>query len=69
MAAIRELVWVEKGGFRGYGCSTCAWVFNSSGPPKGNSFDDVMRNFELLRDHEFALHVCAEHPKAQNAKI
>jgi len=68
MAAIRELVWIEKSGFRGYGCSRCAWVFNSSGPPEGNSFDEVMRNFELQRDNEFALHVCAEYPIANNAK-
>ncbi len=44
------------------GCSECAWVFNPSGPPTGNSFDEMMRNFELQRDREFSSHVCADHP-------
>ena len=68
MAAIRKLIWIEKGGFRGYGCSTCAWVFNPSGPPTGNSFDEMMRSFELQRDKEFDSHVCAEHPIAGHVK-
>ena len=34
----------------------------------GASFDEMMRNFELQRDKEFASHVCAEHPRAQERK-
>ena len=52
-------------GFRGYGCSACAWVFKPSGAPTGNSFDEMMRNFELQRDKEFTSHVCADHPGAR----
>ena len=48
----RKLVWIEERGFRGFGCSECAWVFYPSSEP----------NFELQRDKEFTLHVCADHP-------
>jgi hypothetical protein len=48
----RKLVWIEQQRFRGFGCSRCAWVFNPSSAP----------NFELQRDKEFRLHVCADHP-------
>jgi hypothetical protein len=30
--------------------------------------DEMMRNFELLRDKEFTLHVCAYHPRAKGTK-
>jgi hypothetical protein len=68
MVAIRKLTWIETSRFRGFGCSACAWVFKPSGALTGNSFDEMMRNFELQRDKEFASHVCAEHPIAKNAK-
>ena len=48
----RKLIWIEQQRFRGFGCSECAWVFNPSSAP----------NFELQRDKEFTLHVCADHP-------
>jgi hypothetical protein len=64
----RELAWIEKPGFRGFGCSECDWVFNSSGAPAGKSFDEMMRNFELQRDKEFTLHVCADHPRARSTR-
>jgi hypothetical protein len=51
----RKLVWVERQLFRGFGCSECAWVFNPSSAP----------NFELQRDKEFTLHVCADHSGAR----
>ena len=50
----RKLVWIEQQRFRGFGCSECTWVFNPSSAP----------NFELQRDKEFTLHVCADHPGA-----
>ena len=59
---LRRLVWLDEKRFRGFGCSECAWVFNPSGPPPGNSFDEMMRNFELQRDREFSSHVCADNP-------
>jgi hypothetical protein len=46
---------VERQLFRGFGCSECAWIFNPSSAP----------NFELQRDKEFTLHVCADHPGAR----
>jgi len=59
----RELVWIEKQRFQGFGCSKCNWRFKSSGAPTGRSFDEMLRNFELQRDKEFASHVCADHPQ------
>jgi hypothetical protein len=61
----RNLVWLELQRFRGWGCSECAWVFNSSGPPTGKSLAEAVRNFELQRDKEFRLHVCAGSPKSE----
>ena len=58
----RNLVWIEGIHFKGFGCSGCAWVFNPS-DPTGNSFDEMMRNFELQRDREYSSHVCADHPR------
>ena len=66
MSALRELVWIEHDRFRGWGCSECAWVFNSSGAPTGKSLAESKRNFELQRDREFALHVCADHPRTRS---
>ena len=62
----RKLVWIEQQRFRGFGCSDCGWQFKHSGPLTDTSFDEMMRNFELQRDKEFRLHVCAEHPRAKN---
>jgi len=58
----RQLVWIEQKSFRGYGCSECGWRFKPSGSPMGASLDEMMRNFELQRDKEFAAHVCADSP-------
>ncbi len=66
MSTLRELVWIEHDHFRGWGCSECAWVFNSSGAPTGKSLDESKRNFELQRDKEFKLHVCADRPRAKS---
>ena len=66
MSALRELVWIEDDRFRGWGCSECAWVFNPSGAPTGKSLDESKRNFELQRDKEFKLHVCADRPRAKS---
>jgi len=64
----RRLVWIDEIRLRGFGCSECAWVFNPSGLPTGNSFDEMMRNFEVRRDREFSFHVCADHPRNTSAK-
>jgi hypothetical protein len=57
----RELVWMDQPRFRGWGCSQCAWVFNPPGPPIGETFDAMMRNYEAERDKEFASHLCARY--------
>jgi hypothetical protein len=59
----RKLIWIEEQSFWGWGCSECAWVFNASGSPAGNSLDEMKRNYERRRDEEFATHACAEHPE------
>jgi hypothetical protein len=65
----RMLVWIDEIRLRGFGCSECAWVFNFSGSPTGNSFDWMIQNFELRRDREFSSHICAEHPRNTRAKV
>jgi rubredoxin len=61
----RKLVWVEKETFKGWGCSECAWVFNPSAPPIGESLDAIKRNSELQFTQEFATHPCAERRRAK----
>jgi hypothetical protein len=61
----RKLVWSEQQRFRGFACSECAWVFNASGAPTGNSLDEMVWNFESQRDKEFTSHVCADNPGAR----
>ena len=64
----RKLVWIEELHFQGWGCSECAWVFNPSGAPMGNTLDEMKENYERRRDKDFAAHVCAEYSKAKNTK-
>jgi hypothetical protein len=65
----RKLVWIEEARFQGFGCSECSWRFKASGAPTGASFDEMMRNFELQRDKEFTLHVCAGRPGEKSTSI
>jgi hypothetical protein len=62
----RKLVWIEQQHFRGFGCSECGWRFKPFSALTGTSFDEMVRNFELQRDKEFAFHVCADHPRGKN---
>jgi hypothetical protein len=64
----RKLAWIEEHRFQGWGCSECAWVFNPSGGPIGKSIDEMKENYELRRDKDFAVHVCAEHLRAKNTE-
>jgi hypothetical protein len=59
----RKLVWIEQERFRGFGCSECGWRFAASAVATGSSFDEMMRNFELQREKEFASHVCTDYTK------
>jgi len=69
MAPLRKLIWIQEPRFQGWGCSECAWVFCPSGPPAGNSFQEMKENYLQLRDEESAAHVCAEHPIVKKAKV
>jgi len=64
----RQKVWTKTPQFEGWACTACAWVFRPSGPPLGNSLDEMMLNYELQRDKEYACHVCAEHSIARSAQ-
>jgi rubredoxin len=64
----RKLVSTENQSFWGWGCSECAWVFNPSGPPAGHSIQEMKQKYAQQRDHDFATHLCAEHPKAKPPK-
>jgi hypothetical protein len=63
VAPRREVIWIEDGYFSAWHCSECAWMFTASWPPAGRSFGEMMENYERMRDKEFAIHVCAEHPR------
>ena len=65
MNALRMLIRVEGPCFQGYGCSECTWAFKPSGPLNGNSLDEMKELYKRQRDKEFAIHVCAEHPRAK----
>jgi len=64
----RKLVWIDQKRFRGFGCSECGWRFNPRGAPTGASFDEMMHNFELQRNKEFTLHICADYPRAKSTR-
>jgi hypothetical protein len=64
----RQLVWIKTPQTEAWTCSACAWVFSPSGPPSGNTLDEMMNNFELRRDKEFASHVCTECPRQQSIR-
>lgn len=64
----RKLVYVEQPQFAGWGCSACAWVFKPSGPPSGESLDEMKQHYEGQRDKDFAAHVCAAYPRARDTK-
>jgi hypothetical protein len=64
----RNLVWIEKESFLGWGCSECAWVFKASGIFTGKSLDEMKQDYEQQRDKHFAIHVCAEYPRARKIK-
>ena len=63
----RVLVWIEEQRSAGWGCSECAWVFNASGWPIGNTLEDVTRNFQMQLSEEFASHGCSGYPRTKAA--
>jgi hypothetical protein len=65
---MKAMIRIASAQFEGWGCSECAWIFRTSGPPFGDSLEEMKRNYEQRRDKEFASHVCAKHPKASGEK-
>ena len=61
----RKVVWVETQSSAAWRCPECAWVFNPSGPPIGNTLEEMKRNFQMQLSEEFASHDCAEHPRVR----
>lgn len=61
-----EMVWVQRERFMGWACSECAWEFNPSGIPAGNTLAEIKRKYERERDKEFESHVCAKHPTGKS---
>jgi hypothetical protein len=62
----RQMVWRKTPQLEAWTCVRCAWAFLPSGPPLGDSLDEMMLNYELQRDKEYACHVCAQYPKAKS---
>jgi hypothetical protein len=52
----------------GWACSDCGWVFAALGPPRGDTLNEMMRNFEAQRDKEFMSHICIRESKTQRHK-
>jgi len=63
----RRLIWIDEPRFLGWGCSECAWLFNPSGPPLGDSLEEMTRQYERQRTQDFAAHVCAEHRRSTDS--
>jgi len=64
LATHPELVWVQRKRFTGWACSACAWEFNPSDIPPGNTIAEMKLIYERERDKAFESHDCAEHPRA-----
>ncbi len=62
---MREMIWVQSATHGRWTCSGCAWVFNPSGPPVGNSIEEMKENYERQGREEFVSHVCAQHPRTK----
>jgi hypothetical protein len=62
----RSLKRIDSPKFQGFGCSGCSWKFEPSGVRFDDSIDEMKRTYEAERDKQFAVHVCAEHPKDSN---
>jgi hypothetical protein len=67
-AFMRKMVSIRTERVEIWGCSGCAWTFNPSGPPRGNSLEEMKQNYERQRDREYSSHVCAEHPRAKSSR-
>lgn len=66
---VRNLIYVKKPNFEGFGCSECGWVFKPDKEISGLSLEEVLKKFEVQRDKEFAGHGCDKNAKAANLKM
>jgi len=64
----RRMVWTKTPQMEAWTCSVCAWAFSPTGPPSGKTLEEMMNNFELQRDKEFASHICTKCPKQQRIR-
>jgi len=64
----RELVWLKRPDFQGWGCSECAWLFDPSDALEGNTIHDMKENYERQRDHDFAFHSCTGFPRSKDPR-
>lgn len=64
----RRMVWIKTRQMEAWTCIGCAWAFIPSGPPIGGSLDEMILNYELRRDREYACHACSEHPRAKGPR-
>jgi hypothetical protein len=66
----RNLIFVKKPNFEGFGCSECNWVYKPmSTALAGESLEDLMKKYERERDNEFAAHGCHKGAKTASLKI
>jgi hypothetical protein len=53
-----HLLWVERDGFAGWGCSICSWVFNPTVWPTGTSLNETIENSQEMLSGDFESHDC-----------
>ena len=61
---MRTMIWLQSPSRESWGCSECVWSFHPSGPPLGDSLDEMKQNYERQRDKEFVSHICTQLLKA-----
>jgi len=54
----RNLIFVKKPNFEGFGCSECNWVFTPDKEISGLSLELMKKHLEANRDIEFGAHAC-----------
>ena len=62
----RKMIWIEKADLAAWGCSECAWLFQTPTASIGKSLDQILQILESQRDREFASHVCAYHSRSKD---
>jgi hypothetical protein len=68
-AMARNLIFVKKPNFEGFGYSECGWVYKPSEDISGLTLEQMKTKFEAHRDKEFAAHACEKGAKTASLKI